>query len=267
MKLLLLPPANLLLLAGLLLALGWIWKVRLRWAWVFLAAATYVLSAPFTADRLLGWHQVHPPLRAERPQAPAGQAIVVLSAGLRSHAAGYGQPKLDALSTTRLLYAAELAERTNLPVLVSGGLWGGHPRPIADEMAAFLRRWSEAEVAWTERRARDTWENARYSTRLLSDAGIDRAYVVTHAWHMPRALHAFRRHGFDAIPAPTGFVEPGGASPSELLPSARGVQAASWAVHEALGRIAYRLFRADPGTLTPAAGLDGDGPESPAGSR
>lgn len=246
MKLLLLPPVNLILAAALLVLVARVWRLRLRWAWVALAAAAYILCTPITADRLLAWHQTYPPLQTRDLAQSDAQAIVVLSAGYQSPAAAFGQPALDVRSMTRLLYAAELARETGLPILVTGGRIGAYPRPIAQTMARFLRRWSQAEVAWIEPRAQDTWENAAYSTRMLEKAGIDRAYLVTHAWHMPRSVQAFRRHGLDVVPAPTGFTDPSGLALSEILPSAPGLQAGYFAMHEALGRIAYRLFRSVP---------------------
>ena len=37
---------------------------------------------------------------------------------------------------------------------------------------------------------------------ILQEAGIQRVYLVTHAWHMRRALLAFHRFGITATPAP-----------------------------------------------------------------
>ena len=247
----LLPPGGLFTFAAVLFVAARLLGVRARWPALLGVTVAYLASTPLVGETALSWHQTAPPLTAQALQPPdAGGpgAVVILSAGLRTHALGAGQPRLDSLSTTRLLYGAEVAERTELPVLVTGGAWAGTGRRIAPEMARFLRRWSEAEVRWTEARARDTWENARESARLLRDAGIDQVYLVTHAWHMPRSAYAFRAHGINVVPAPTGFIEPPDLNMRSLVPTPDGVQTAYWATHEALGRIYYDiLIRLEPG--------------------
>jgi uncharacterized SAM-binding protein YcdF (DUF218 family) len=245
----LLPPGGLFTFAALLFLAARLLRVRARWPALISVAVAYLASTPLVGETALSWHQTAPPLPAQALQpADAGGpgAVVILSAGLRTHTQGAGQPRLDSLSTTRLLYGAELAERTDLPVLVTGGVWAGTGRRIGAEMAAFLRRWSDAEVRWTEARARDTWDNAHQSARLLQDAGIGRIYLVTHAWHMPRATYAFRAHGIEVVPAPTGFIGTPQLTARSLIPAPEGVQAAYWALHELLGRLAYRWFKSAP---------------------
>ncbi|MBK1696013.1 hypothetical protein CKO21_01980 [Rhodovibrio salinarum] len=244
-KSLLLPPGGLFLFAGALFLGARVLGVGARWPAAISIAIAYLTCTPIVGDTALSWHQTAPPLSADslRPDPNGPGAVVILSAGLRSWTDGPAQPRLDSLSTTRLLYGAELAERTGLPVLVTGGPWGDDNRPIAREMAAFLRHWSNAEVRWVEAQARNTWENGRYSARLLEQAGIERVFLVTHAWHMPRAAHAFRAHGLDIVPAPTGFIAPPGPSFHSLLPQPSGLQTSYWALHELLGRIYYRWAR------------------------
>ena len=52
----------------------------------------------------------------------------------------------------------------------------------------------------------NTRENALDSYGLLAPRGIRRIILVTSALHMPRAAVAFRKAGFDVIPAPADFV-------------------------------------------------------------
>ncbi len=49
-----------------------------------------------------------------------------------------------------------------------------------------------------ERCSFSTKENARYTARLLARRGVTDAVVVTCAWHLPRAMRAFRREGVRA---------------------------------------------------------------------
>ena len=77
----------------------------------------------------------------------------------------------------------------------------------------------------------------------ISSAGISRIYLVTHAWHMPRAQAAFEYAGFAVIPAPTGYAVKRNRPPEDFVPSADGFVLSAHFCHEVLGAIWYRLKR------------------------
>lgn len=251
----LLPPLNVFVLAAFLLLFHKVVRIPRRAAAAIIVAAAYLICTPLVGDNLLALHQTHPPLSAPLQAGPEGaeaiggaigEAIVVLGAGYRDTAPEAGGTLLDALSLERVLYAGFLQARTGLPILTTGGRVrpsgeGAH-RPVARTMAAFLRGRLDAEVRWVEPDARSTWENARLSADKLRGAGIGRVYLVTHAWHMPRAARAFAAHDLKVIPAPTAFVAPPGLTLSALLPSHRGLSASYYGLHELFGRLAYRLY-------------------------
>jgi uncharacterized SAM-binding protein YcdF (DUF218 family) len=56
-----------------------------------------------------------------------------------------------------------------------------------------------------ERKARDTWENAVFVKVLAQPKSGERWLLVTSAWHMPRAIGAFRRAGFPVEPWPVDY--------------------------------------------------------------
>ena len=267
MKQFLLPPLNLFVLAA-VLGLLRTWRYLPRGAPAAITAvAAWLLCTPFVGEGLLALHQVHPPLRpAEMTRAPG--AIVVLSAGFRDAAPEAGGTRLDGLSLTRLLHADAVQRATALPILVTGGEIRRGAPPIAPVMAGFLRKRLGARVRWVETRAGSTWQNAAYSAAMLRPAGIDRIYLVTHAWHMPRAVHAFRDHGLRVTPAPTGFVAAAAPDPSSLLPAVDGLRASAYALHELLGRIAYRFYTPHPhdAPQPPGTAPDSAVPDSAAGA-
>lgn len=243
MKAFLLPPLNLFVLAVVLVALRRILRFRRGVATLVTGLAAYLLCTPIVGESLLRLHQTHPPLTAsDLTHADASAAIVVLSAGYRDQAPEAGGTLLDGLSLTRVLYADAVQNATGLPILVTGGRIRAQAPPIADVMAGFLRSRLGADVRWVEPRAGSTWENARYSAAMLRADGIDHAFLVTHAWHMPRAVHAFRDHGVRVTAAPTGFVGAPRVDAGSVLPSANGLLASHYAFHELFGRIGYRLF-------------------------
>ena len=240
LKSLVLPPTGLFLLIAVGLALR---RRRRRLgtalAWSgggLLVAAT----CPFVAAGLLISLQTSDPLPPRGP-LPEADAIVVLGADYMPRAPELGRAAPGLLSQERLRYAAHLARRTSLPVLVTGGALIPNAPPLGRVLADSLRQDSRVQVRWIEGEARDTRENARLSARLLSAEGLRRVLLVTHAWHMPRAKAAFEAAGLEVIPAPTGFRLWPPLAVGSFLPSARSFQESTWGVHEWIGRAWYAL--------------------------
>ena len=237
LKALLLPPANLILVA--LIALAWS-RPRRRLAGavaVVALAALYAFSTPLLSSWLLMRLEDAPALAL--PGAADAQAIVVLAAGSKSEAAEYGGPTVDALGLERIRYAARLARAAGLPVLASGGRPREGEPSAASLMAAAMAEDFGVTPRWLEERSRDTHENAEFSAAILREAGVERIYLVTHAWHMPRARAAFAQAGLTATPAPTGFTEP--PPRPGLTPSTTALRHSYYALHEFAGRLWYRL--------------------------
>jgi len=63
----------------------------------------------------------------------------------------------------------------------------------------------EGERLLLERKARDTWENAVLVKALAQPKAGERWLLVTSAWHMPRAIGAFRQAGFPVEPWPVDY--------------------------------------------------------------
>jgi uncharacterized SAM-binding protein YcdF (DUF218 family) len=64
---------------------------------------------------------------------------------------------------------------------------------------------AEGEQLLLERKARDTWENAVLAKALAQPKAGERWLLVTSAWHMPRAIGAFRKAGFSVEPWPVDY--------------------------------------------------------------
>ena len=90
-------------------------------------------------------------------------------------------------------------------------------------------------MRWVETQSRDTNENALLSAVLLRNAGIQRIALVTHAWHMTRAIKAFEKQSLKVIPAATGFTSQGANLFERLLPSAAALEQSAIAIHEWAG--------------------------------
>jgi uncharacterized SAM-binding protein YcdF (DUF218 family) len=108
-------------------------------------------------------------------------------------------------------------------------------------MQAVLQRDFDVPVAWKDEESRTTYENAVYTARLLAPEHITTIVVVTHAWHMPRALWAFERVGLQPLPWPAprdGFRL---RRIDDVLPSIAALDDSSHALHEMIGALYYRL--------------------------
>jgi uncharacterized SAM-binding protein YcdF (DUF218 family) len=171
------------------------------------------------------------------------QAIVVLG-GDASYADVGGLQEgsgIGPLTLERLRGGAELQHRTGLPVLVTGGALEDGVRPVAAQMADSLRDEFATPVRWVEPASNDTWENAEFSVAMLKRDGIGSAYIVTHAWHMRRALMAFRHFGLVAIPAPLYFSRPPSWEFDNFLPHISALLTNYYAFHEWIGCAYYAM--------------------------
>lgn len=179
---------------------------------------------------------------ALRGPDPPG-AIVLLSGDQAENLSAPRGVAPGAFTLERERAAAALARRTGLPILASGGRIHPWAPPLGEIMADSLWEDFGLRARWVEAASADTWENARFSANTLRPAGIGTVYVVTHAWHMRRALLAFRRAGLRALPAPVGLDAPPSTRNLALLPTPQGWLTTYYATHEWVGWAWYALRR------------------------
>jgi uncharacterized SAM-binding protein YcdF (DUF218 family) len=228
---LLLPPTNLALLA----ALGVLLQ---RSALVVIGiAGLLILSLPIVADSMLAALDVDPP-----PPVTAPAAIVILSAETERDAAPPHATIPGPLTLERVRTGVELARRTGLPVLVTGGQVEAHAEPAAVVMARSLQTDFGTPARWVEARSATTWENATNSAAILKPLGIGSVFLVTHGWHMRRALVAFRAAGLQATPVPVRHDPWPGLGLDEFLPQAKAWHTSFYALHEWIGTATYALL-------------------------
>jgi len=235
----LLPPLSLLLTAllGLLLARSY---PRLgRTLLIGSLALLWLCSTPYFSDTAM--HLLEGPPRAVDTQAQRADAIVVLGGGTYFHAPEYGADTVGDFTLVRLRYAAKLQRETGKPLLVTGGKPLGNDLSEAQQMKSVLEQEFNVPVRWAEDASDNTLENARYSYQLLQKSGIKRIYLVTHAFHMPRSVLAFRAAGFDVVPAPTAFTTDFRTSLLSFVPRAPAMRNSMYFTHELIGMLWYRL--------------------------
>ncbi|MCJ0762294.1 YdcF family protein [Variovorax terrae] len=241
---LVLPPAG-----PLLLALFGLLVLRRRPGKVLAAASLvllWLLSCNAVAILLSqGLLPQVAPLSAASLAARPVQAIVVLGGGVEPEAPEYGEAQLAGASAARLRYGVWLARQAQRPLAFAGGVGWGNAGTAAPSEGEVARRTalqdSGVTLRWVDEQSRDTAENAAHMKALLQREGIERIALVTHAWHMPRALQAFERAGFQVTPAPMGYITPQGRPLLEWLPSAQGLWSSRQVLHEWLGLQVARL--------------------------
>lgn len=252
-----LPPTFQLLAIGLgLLLTSWRRGVGVTLAAIGLIAL-WALSTPFVATRLIGALETTPTLTDERIAASPAQAIVILSADRVQEAPQFGGYMPGPLALQRLHYGAHLQHLTGLPVLITGGPDDPRKPPVAAVMAETLAVGFGVATAFREIAAQDTFQNAQFSGKILKDNGIDRVFLVTHAFHMPRAIDAFKAAGIGVTPAPTGFTKRSDMKPTAFIPTALGLMQSYLAMHEYAGEIWYHLrYHLLPGSEVSQSGVD-----------
>lgn len=246
---LLLPPTPFVLLV---LVGGALMRRSRGLAWALLLAGalgTWFMCTPVAATALTRL------LLSPPPALGAGQiaglknapktAIVVLGGGHKL-APEYGLSDLTHFGIERLRYGLWLSRQTSLPVAFSGGLGhGSRPGPTEAEIAARVAASEFGQpLRWTESASRDTNENAVRSLPLMRTQGIEHIVLVTHGFHMRRALAAFERAAQGAptpmklTPASMGLDAPARGDLHDWLPSRAGFDKVNIALHEWLGRLA-----------------------------
>lgn len=231
-----LPPVLLLVLAvlgGALAARGRRWAG----AGAAIAALLVLLMATPAVAGLLRWSLEREVASGSVAANPPG-AIIVLGAEL-NHGARGAEP--GRLTLMRLREGARLHRATDLPLLVTGGIVSPGGPPLALLMAQSLAEDFGTPARWIEPRATDTRENATLSAALLAKRGIGTAYVVTHGWHLPRALAAFQRAGLVALPVAVETQALRRPGVGDWLPRPDHLMETWLALREWAGRLVYAL--------------------------
>jgi len=247
---LILPPVPFLLLvligARLLLP-----RRGLGWLVILISVALLWLSACTGAVRFVSQLLPVPPalsfdrVRELRAEATAKKplAIVILGAGSEPFAPEYGVSSLQYGSLERLRYGLWLAAQTGAPVAFSGGT--GYAQEGATPEAKVAAKIAADEfgrpIRWIETESRDTRENAALTLVMLKPAGINHIVLVTHGYHMPRALRAFTQAagpGIQIEAAPMGLAKNLETPTLEWLPSAAGFRDMRQVLRELAGAVA-----------------------------
>lgn len=228
LRTLILPPACLIILGFLGL---WLTR-RYRGLGTGLAAlslgALWFLSTPVIADGFERMAEHYPALDVSRPVA--AQAVVILGGGgYREYAPEYRGPAPEYAMYGRLAYGAYVTRHTGLPVLVTGN------GTEAVTMQVSLSRDFGVQTKWVDDAAKDTYDNAQDSARILRSAGITRIVLVTSDTQLWRAAHEFSAAGLSVVPAPADVWAPRETGAMRYVPTASGLLRSYEAIYALVG--------------------------------
>ena len=239
-------PSNLLIAIGLLGVVLLCTRLTRLASWLIVTSLVLIAVAglsPLGNALILPLEQRFPPWDASRG-APDG--IVVLGGAISPDvSAARGTVALDE-AAERITAAAELARRfKNARIVFAGGSGAlifdeGAEAPFAVAQLEALGVAHERITA--EEQSRNTIENAVFSRLLANPKAGERWLLVTSAYHMPRAIAAFRAAAFAVEAYPVDWRTRGPIDAVRPFPSlADGLRRTDTAVHEWIGLVAYRL--------------------------
>ncbi len=226
------PPGGFVIALGISLFL-WPRKPKVARALIVLTTLSlYLLSISPVAKLLLS------PLEKPYQGMPKGKGDVIVVLGGGAYAHCKGEICLSCSSTKRIVRAYLLWKRTPLPVIVSGGRLRKFHRSEAEIMEEALKALGVKEVI-REESSINTRQEAEEVGKIMREHGWSRAYLVTSAFHMRRAVFSFTARGIKVLPVATDFRASSQAFP--LLPSTKALDDSFIALHEYAGLFYYWL--------------------------
>ncbi|TMN18939.1 YdcF family protein [Pseudoxanthomonas sp. X-1] len=172
-----------------------------------------------------------------------GAVIIVLGMGMQRlpHEGGI-EPQ--SLAYSRILRAVQLfdackAATQGCKVLVSGGDPAGLGNSEAELYASLIEEAGvPAADVWKEEASRNTWENAKFTARLLSSRPHGPLVLVTSGLHMRRSLLYFRHFGLQPTPERSDYTTPF----ASWLPNSYNLLISDLAAVEWLGIARYHWY-------------------------
>lgn len=202
----------------------------------------YLLTIPVTSHYLFRFLETIPALTPEQIKQSKAEVIVVLAGGIKPYKKEYHGPDVGYFTQQRLRYAAWLHKKTNLPMVVVGGI---EKEGITEaELMEQLLKYEYVVKGniFVEQESQNTFQNSLNTWKILSQNHFKQFYLVTSAFHMPRALRVFREHHEGVIPAPMGFYHNSmDFLPGDFMPDSKSLWKNYLALHEIIGFYWYAI--------------------------
>lgn len=242
-------PSNLLIEIGLVGIVLLLTPFRRLASWLVVSSVVLIAVAGFSPLGhllILPLEQRFPPWDPSQDAArgpPVG--IVVLGGVMEPDISVARDSAAMNEAAERITVAVELARRyPGARIVFSGGT--GSLFDATAEAPSAVKEFEALGIAHeritAEEQSRNTIENAVFSRLVAQPKPEERWLLVTSAFHMPRAIAAFRAAGFPVEAYPVDYRTRGpidATAPFDLLPE--GLAMTDTAMHEWAGLLAYRL--------------------------
>lgn len=175
---------------------------------------------------------------------PRGDVIVLLGGGVDDRLIDLsGKPGiLPEAMVDRLVTAVRLADRLQVPIIISGGSAPGGRVAEADAARRYLLDLGvSADAIFTEGASTNTFQNAENVREICRRHGFVRPILVTSDYHLKRALWSFEKVGLTCAPFANGLASllTKEYRWEHFLPGS--FDAAAHYLHEHIGLVYYRL--------------------------
>jgi len=152
---------------------------------------------------------------------------------------------LNAHALQRLYEGILLAKKLDIPMIITGGESSGRKKmPEALVMKKVVEDMGiKLKGIIVEPNAKNTYENALYTSKICKEKGFENLLVVTSAVHMKRAIKCFKLFDIKKIiPYPTDYrYDYSKLSWVDFIPSSEAFDANMAAVHELVGILWYSI--------------------------
>ncbi len=236
-----------LILAGLLLK-----KTRFqRWGRRFIVIGIVgflaIAFSPLGRQLMIPLEDRFPQIKAENPIAEAAQpdGIIVLGGTIHMRVSDQrGVPSIVS-GAERIFEAVKIARKyPSARIILVGGPNTVGDNPTADSTVVkkmMIDLGIEPARLETETRSRNTWQNAEMAKQLAKPKKGETWWLITSAYHMPRAIGCFRAAAWPVTAYPVDYFT--GGETSRFAPfyyALDGVTITDTAAKEWLGLLVYK---------------------------
>jgi uncharacterized SAM-binding protein YcdF (DUF218 family) len=239
----LLPPGILIVL--MLLLNFWLYKKKVSGAKVLslLIAIFYLLTTSFVSDGLVR------SLESRYTTLPevSGDVIILLGGG-----ALMDTPDIDGTGSAanRLLTAARLQKKLNIPIIASGGkVFADTGTEAVIAKRILLGLGIPENKILIEDKSLNTTQNALFTREIVEKQHFAKPILVTSAFHMPRAVKNFHKAGLEvtAFPADYKANRISAVTVFKFLPNSGAFNDTCTALWEYAGMLALEVGKAVSG--------------------
>jgi len=200
---------------------------------------SYLACTPGIANAFI--HQMEKRHEASVAVADAEAVILVLSSGFAVKQGGGYEARLDEAGWERTYAGIRLWRQVGGRLLFVGGPSPDGGSSQAETMAAIACASGVPEQAVVlEKRSRSTYENLLFSRETVAAAG-SRAWLVTSALHMPRAMATAEKLGLKLRPYPCDYRAIQLQHWYAWIPNTGGASLLADFLHEWIGLAYYRM--------------------------